>query len=399
MMHHKAPHRNQAAPLDFLGFFEDKIFDIPETFFDSFTTRTPVSAAAENKVKELYWTNDLKMDMPAGNYTDPGNGGGSYMKFDAYKSYQTFLERMTDEQRKKWEDFYKPLSDAFYSDGFDQAWTPNESQQIEVYQRMMRDYMQSIAGVDDSIGQVLKYLEDTNQLDNTLLVYTSDQGFFLGEHGFMDKRFMYEPTIHTPLLMRYPKLIKEGSVQDKMTINADYGATFLDLAGIEIPEEVQGESLIPLMTQDEEASKDWRKSMYYHYYEYPGWHQVRRHYGVRTDRHKLIHFYGQGTKEFDGHTWEMYDFVNDPHELVNLYGMPQYAELQAELTTELDRLMKYYKDTEFDPSELPDEKMFPEDTKFDWYKNKITDIMTNMEILPDVDEYFHQFDIVKDFIN
>ena len=211
MMHHKAPHRNQAAPLDFLGFFEDKIFDIPETFFDSFTTRTPVSEAAENKVKELYWTNDLKMDMPAGNYTDPGNGGGSYMKFDAYKSYQTFLERMTDEQRKKWEDFYKPLSDAFYSDGFDQAWTPNESQQIEVYQRMMRDYMQSIAGVDDSIGQVLKYLEDTNQLDNTLLVYTSDQGFFLGEHGFMDKRFMYEPTIHTPLLMRYPKLIEKGS--------------------------------------------------------------------------------------------------------------------------------------------------------------------------------------------
>ena len=397
MMHHKAPHRNQAAPLDYLGFFGDKVFDVPETFFDSFSTRCPASESAENKVKELYWTNDLKMDMPAGNSTDPGNGGGSYMKFDAYKSYQTFLERMTEEQRTKWEDFYKPLSDAFYADGFDQAWGPDQAQQIEVYQRMMRDYMQSIAAVDDSIGQVLKYLEDTDQLDNTLIVYTSDQGFFLGEHGFMDKRFMYEPTIHTPLLMRYPKLIEKGSTQDKMTINADYGATFLDLAGIEIPEEVQGESLIPLMTQDEEASKDWRKSMYYHYYEYPGWHQVRRHYGVRTDRHKLIHFYGQGTKEFDGHTWEMYDFVNDPHELVNLYGMPQYAELQAELTTELDRLMKYYKDTEFDPSELED--AFPEDTKIQWFQDKIKDIMTNMEILPDADDFFHDVEKVMDFIN
>lgn len=128
MMHHKAPHRNQAAPLDYLGFFDDKVFDVPETFFDSFSTRCPASESAENKVKELYWTNDLKLDMPAGNTTDPGNGGGSYMKFNPYQAYQTFLERMTDEQRKKWEDFYKPLSDAFYSDGFDQAWTPNESQ-------------------------------------------------------------------------------------------------------------------------------------------------------------------------------------------------------------------------------------------------------------------------------
>ena len=261
----------------------------------------------------------------------------------------------------------------------------------------MRDYMQSIAAVDDSVGQVLEYLEKSNQLDNTLIVYTSDQGFFLGEHGFMDKRFMYEPTIHTPLLMRYPKLIKSGSVQDKMTINADYGATFLDLAGVEIPEDVQGESLLPLMTQDEEASKEWRKSMYYHYYEYPGWHQVRRHYGVRTDRYKLIHFYGQGTKEFDGDTWEMYDFVNDPHELINLYGMPQYKDLQTELENELDRLMKYYKDTEFDPSELEDQ--FPEDFKMQYYRDKILDIMTNMEILPDAEEFFHDVEKAKDFIN
>ena len=137
--------------------------------------------------------------------------------------------------------------------------------------------------------------------------------------------------------------------------------------------------------------------MYYHYYEYPGWHQVRRHYGVRTDRHKLIHFYGQGTKEFDGDTWEMYDFVNDPHELINLYGMPQYKDLQTELENELDRLMKYYKDTEFDPSELEDQ--FPEDFKMQYYRDKILDIMTNMEILPDAEEFFHDVEKAKDFIN
>lgn len=239
--------------------------------------------------------------------------------------------------------------------------------------------------MDDSIGEVLKYLEETDQLDNTLIVYTSDQGFFLGEHGFFDKRFMYEPTLHTPLLMRYPKLIKPGSVQDKIALNLDYGATFLDFAGIKIPEEVQGESLLPLMTQKHD--QEWRKSMYYHYYEFPGWHSVRKHYGVRTETHKLIHFYGNGTEEWNGDTWEMYDFINDPHELVNLYGMPQFANVQKDLETELDRLMKYYKDTKFDPNDNAS-KAYPEETKVQWIQDKITYMMRNMEVLPDEQEFF-----------
>lgn len=184
----------------------------------------------------------------------------------------------------------------------------------------MRDYMQSVAAVDDSVGQVLDYLHESGEIDNTLIVYTSDQGFFLGEHGFFDKRFMYEPTLHTPLLMRFPPMIRPGSVTDKMALNLDYGATFLDLAGIAKPDDVQGESLLPVMRGA--AGEGWRKSIYYHYYEYPGWHMVRKQYGVRTETHKLIKFYG---KDYDES--EMFDLVNDPNELVNLYDLPQYTHL------------------------------------------------------------------------
>jgi len=168
--------------------------------------------------------------------------------------------------------------------------------------------MQSVAAVDESVGKVLDYLEETDEIDNTLIVYTSDQGFF-------DKRFMYEPTLHTPLLIRYSPMIRPGSVTDKMALNLDYGATFLDLTGATKPDDVQGESLLPVMRG--KADDRWRKSIYYHYYKYPDWHMVHKQYGVRTETHKLITFYGNGFKNN-----EMYDLVNDPNELISLYDLP-----------------------------------------------------------------------------
>lgn len=168
MMHHKAPHRNQAAPARYLGYFEGKNFSIPETYFDQYATRCPASASAENKVKNLYWSNDLKLDLPEG-MDDPGIGGGSTFGFNATQSYEAFLKRMNDEQRKKWEDFYEPVSQAFFN-----ANKTGMALEVDIYQRMMRDYMQSVAAVDESVGHVLDYLEETDQLDNTLIVYTSD---------------------------------------------------------------------------------------------------------------------------------------------------------------------------------------------------------------------------------
>ena len=185
--------------------------------------------------------------------------------------------------------------------------------------------MQSVAAVDDSVGEILDYLEESGQINNTLVVYTADQGFFLGEHGFFDKRFMYEPTLHTPLLMRYPPLIEPGSVQEKMALNLDYGATFLDLANIDIPDAVQGTSLLPLMDQTA-TNETWRNSIYYHYYEYPGWHSVRKQYGVRTETHKLIRFYGDDIVDH-----EMYDLISDPVEMNNIYGLSEYADVQKSL--------------------------------------------------------------------
>jgi len=167
MMHHKAPHRNQAAPLRYLGHFHNKNFSVPDTYFDTYSTRCPASAAADNKVKHQYWSNDLKLDL--GDKPDPGTGGGAYINFDPKKAYAAFLNRLTDEQRAKWKEYYEPISKAFYEANY-----TGTALEVDIYQRFMRDYMQSVAAVDESVGQILDYLEETGEIDNTLIVYTSD---------------------------------------------------------------------------------------------------------------------------------------------------------------------------------------------------------------------------------
>lgn len=199
----------------------------------------------------------------------------------------------------------------------------------------MRDYLRVIHSIDRNIGRVLDYLEDKGMLENTMIVYTSDQGFYMGEHGWFDKRFMYEESFRTPLLVRLPGG-KKGDI-DEFVQNIDYGPTILDLAGVEVPEDMHGESFLPLLKG--EKVDDWRKSLYYHFYEYPAEHAVKRHYGVRTDRYKLIHFYN------DIDEWELYDLKEDPSEMNNLYGKAGYEEITKQLQNELVSLQKQYNDT------------------------------------------------------
>ena len=203
------------------------------------------------------------------------------------------------------------------------------------YQRYIKDYLRCIASVDDNIGRMLQYLDESGLAENTIVIYSSDQGFYLGEHGWFDKRWMYEESLHMPFIVRWPGVTKPASVNTDMVQNLDFAETFLEIAGLEIPGEMQGQSIVPLLQGN--TPDNWRKSIYYHYYEYPGAHSVQRHNGVRTDRYKLINYYELGEKE-------MFDLETDPREMKSVYNDPEYANIQIQLEDELARLKKYYLD-------------------------------------------------------
>ncbi len=206
------------------------------------------------------------------------------------------------------------------------------------YQRYMQDYLGTISSVDDNVGRVLDYMDETGLDENTIVIYTSDQGFYLGEHGWFDKRFIYDESFKTPLMIRWPNEIKPGTTNDEMVQNLDFAQTFLEAAGIASPEDMQGESLIPLLKGNQE--KWTREAVYYHYYEYPAVHMVKRHYGIVTKEFKLAHFY------FDVDEWELYDRKKDPQEMNNIYNNPAYAETVERLKMELADLRTKYKDSE-----------------------------------------------------
>ncbi len=321
LIHHKAIHRNWMADTCNLALYEDKEFALPDNFFDDYNGREAAAAQEMSIVKDMDMIYDLKMLRPD--------------KKTRLKSlYERFVGRMDEGQRAAWDAFYSPVIDDFYQknpQGKDLAnWK---------FQRYMRDYMKTVKSLDDNVGRVLDYLKDNGLLDNTLVVYTSDQGFYMGEHGWFDKRFMYEESMRTPLIMRLPKgFDKKGDITE-MVQNIDYAPTFLELAGVKVPEDIQGESLLPLLKGKKPV--DWRKSLYYHFYEYPAEHMVKRHYGVRTDRYKLIHFYN------DIDVWELYDLEKDPAEMHNVINDPAYSEVLADMQAELKKLQTQYNDTEF----------------------------------------------------
>jgi arylsulfatase A-like enzyme len=250
-------------------------------------------------------------------------------------AFEREVGRQNPEQRAAWDAVYGPMNEDFKKNYPDM--TDKEKMQWR-YQRYMQDYLGSIASVDEGVGKVLDYLDDKGLSDNTLVVYTSDQGFYLGEHGWFDKRFIYDESFKTPLLARWPGVIEAGTSSDQMVQNLDFAQTLLETAGVEAPSEMQGESLLPLFKGDDAS---WnRDAVYYHYYEYPSVHMVKRHYGIVSREFKLVHFY------FDVHEWELYDRNKDPQEMKNVFEDPDYADIVAKLKVQLTELRVKYKDTE-----------------------------------------------------
>jgi len=308
MLHHKAPHRNWQPAERHLRLYDQADFPEPPTLFDDYATRSRAALEQEMTIRDhMTLDSDLKLGPPPA--------------------------RMDAAQREAWERAYAPKRQAF-----ERAGLTGDALVRWKYRRYLQDYLGTIAAVDESVARVLDVLDRTGLAGDTLVVYTSDQGFFLGEHGWFDKRFMYEEALRMPLLMRFPGRIRPGSVNDDMLSNIDFAPTFLDVAGLGKPGAMQGRSFLPLLRGRRVAG--WPESVYYHYYEFPAVHMAKRHYGVRTRRHKLIHFYD------DIDAWELYDLEKDPHELRNVFDDRAYAEVRRSLEAELARLRRFYRDTE-----------------------------------------------------
>ena len=306
MLHHKAPHRPWEPDAAHGARFMGRWIPEPETFWDAYDTRTDALHENQQRVAKDLTRRDLKLQPP------PDLAGPALAEWFATKpdTVSTTVEgrtvTLTGEPLTRWK-----------------------------YQRYMQDYLATVQSVDDSVGRVLDFLDKNGLAKNTIIIYTSDQGFFLGDHGLYDKRFMYEESLRMPFLVRWPAAIKAGTRNDAIALNVDFAPTFLDAAGVAAPPEMQGRSLLPAVRGRTPA--DWRTSMYYRYYHDPGDHNTRAHYGVRTRTHKLIYFWKKDQ-------WELFDLVNDPFELHNLYGQPGQEKLTATLKAELARLKQAFRD-------------------------------------------------------
>jgi arylsulfatase A-like enzyme len=316
MMHHKAPHREWQPGPDELTLYKDVTFPEPATLFDDYENRGTAEKTQDMTIaKTMRLAEDLKL------FEDPDNVKTAGMN------------RMTPEQKAAWDTVYNPIIRKFYKS------TPAGDDLIRYkYQRYLQDYLACIAAVDKSVGEVLDYLKEAGLDKNTVVIYASDQGFYLGEHGWFDKRWMFEQSYRTPLLVRWPGVVKPRSVNNDMVSNIDLAETFLDIAGVEVPADMQGRSMVPVLKG--RTPRNWRKEHYYHYYEYPGSHMVKRHYGMSTNRYKLMHYY------YDIDEWEMYDLKTDPDEIKNVYNDPDYSSARRKLHKSLAKLMKKYRDSE-----------------------------------------------------
>ena len=298
MCHHKAPHRPWDSDEKHAHMFEDEDVPMPDNFFDDYANRSNAARDAKMRVFGHMTEGDLKIDTLG----PPPEG-------------------LSEKELANWQ-----------------------------YQRYIKEYLRCVASIDDNVGRMLDYLDAEGIADDTIVIYTSDQGFFLGDHGWYDKRFMYEESLRMPFLVRYPREIQPGSSCDAMALNIDFAETWLDYAGLPIPEDMQGTSMRPLLNG--ETPDDWRTSMYYRYWMHLTHHYVPAHYGIRTDRYKLIYYYGEalGTTgsidEPKEPEWELFDLEKDPNEMCSVYDDPAYADIVTELTAELYRLKAEAKDEE-----------------------------------------------------
>ena len=327
---HKAPHREWLPAERHLEEFTQRTFPEPATLFDDYSGRGRAAKEAEmNLLKHMNWSGDSKI-YPAvmRELGIPGTSNWDTLAFSRE------VGRLTPAQLANWTRSYDQVN-ADLKESYP-SMDDKEKMQWR-YQRYMQDYLGTIRAVDENVGRVLDYLEANNLMDNTLIVYTSDQGFYLGEHGWYDKRFVYDESFKTPLLVAWPGKIAPKSTSSTMVQNLDYAQTFLEAAGIPAPADMQGESLLPLLTGNSES---WtRDAVYYHYYEYPAVHMVKRHYAIVTEQYKLVHYY------YDVDEWELIDRIKDPQELRNVYDDPSYAPVVAELHRKLEALRKQYGDS------------------------------------------------------
>jgi len=313
MYQHKAPHRRWEPGPGYMTMYEDVEIPEPATLFDDQVSGNRTSARLTQDMTIAETMDDLDVKL-----VPPGD--------------------LNEEQLAAWNAVYEPRNEAFRA-----ADLSGDDLVRWKYQRYIKDYLRAVAAVDDQLGRVLDYLDASGLADDTVVVYSSDQGFFLGDHGWFDKRWMYEESLRTPLIVRWPRVTAPGSVDEHLVQNLDFAQTFLDVAGVtDAPgmEQMQGMSITPLLRGVSPA--DWRTSIYYHYYEYPAVHSVQRHYGVRTERYKLIRYY-------DIDEWELFDLQDDPDEMVNLYDDPEYGAVVASLKEELARLRASYAVPEVDP--------------------------------------------------
>jgi len=329
---HKAPHRNWWPSPEKFKAYAKKTFPEPATLFDDYENRGTAAKTAEmNILYHMKYSSDNKVRAETlermGDVQPVVPGNTTW----GYKTYA----RATDEQKAQ----YDETLDAISAD-FEANWpTMTDKEKIQwKYQRYMQDYLATIESVDDNVGRVLDYLDESGLAENTIVVYTSDQGFYLGEHGWFDKRFIYDESFKTPLLIRWPNQITAGTTSDEMVQNLDFAQTFLEAAQINAPTDMQGESMIPLLTGN---VKDWhRDAVYYHFYEYPSVHMVKRHYGIVNKEFKLIHFY------HDVDEWELYDRNKDPQEMNNVFNKPEYKKIAANLKIKLKEMRIKYKDSQ-----------------------------------------------------
>lgn len=320
MSHHKAPHRNWIPDEKHRKQFEGKHIPEPPTLRDDYVGRTDALREQKQSVFRDLTRSDLKLVPPAG---------------------------MAPQQQRQWLGV-KPTEVEIEAAGVKKILTGKELDDWK-YQRYMQDYLACVQSVDDNVGRVLDWLDANGLRDNTIVIYTSDQGFFLGEHGLFDKRFMYEDSFRMPFLARWPGVIKPGTVSKAIGINCDFAPTFLDAAGQPTPADMQGRSFLPIWKGSE--PKDWRHAMYYRYYHDPGDHNTRAHYGIRTDTHKLIYFWKKDQ-------WECYDLLKDPLEMHNIYTDPKSQKLVVQLKQELYRLKKEVKDDDQFANEQPQESSY-----------------------------------------